>query len=58
MAELPKKVSRDLTIELVDRLDQVFELAFDDWTVPVLKPEERMDKTRPESPLPPVAGPY
>jgi ATP-dependent Lon protease len=58
VAELPKKVSRDLKIQMVDRLDEVFELAFDDWTAPTLKPEERMDKSRPESPLPPAAGPY
>jgi len=53
MAELPKEVRRDLNIKLVDRLDQVFEIAFDGWVVS--KPEEQPGEQRPEVPLvPPV----
>ncbi len=53
MAELPKEVRRDLNIKLVDRLDQVFEIAFDGWVVS--KPEEQPGEQRPEAPLvPPV----
>jgi len=53
MAELPKEVKRDLSIRLVDRLDQVFDLAFDGWTAS--KPEEQVSEQLPEAPpMPPV----
>ncbi|MBM3308503.1 MAG: endopeptidase La, partial [Candidatus Eisenbacteria bacterium] len=53
MAELPKEVKRDLSIKLVDRLDQVFDLAFDGWTAS--KPEEQVSEQLPEAPpMPPV----
>jgi len=51
MAELPKEVKRDLNIKLVDRLDQVFELAFDGWKSS--KAEEQPGEQRPEAPLVP-----
>jgi ATP-dependent Lon protease len=53
VAELPKQVKRDLKIELVEWLDQVFELAFDGWTRPETKRKERTGATRPEPPLAP-----
>jgi ATP-dependent Lon protease len=53
VVELPKQVKRDLKIELVERLDQVFELAFDGWTRPGPKPEERTGSKRPGPPLAP-----
>ncbi len=56
VAELPKMVTRDLKIELVDRLDEVFTLAFDGWEPAPLKPEHP-DGRRPETPIAP-AGPY
>ncbi len=52
LRELPKQVMRDLKIELVDRLDQVFALAFEDW--PTNTWPNRMntpDEPRPEPPL-------
>jgi ATP-dependent Lon protease len=54
VAELPKQVKHDLSIELVEWLDQVFELAFDGWTRPSPKPGER---TGPKRPGPPLAPP-
>ena len=54
LVELPKMVTRDLNIEMVDRLDQVFELAFDEWTVPTPEPE-RTGERHPEPPLSPPA---
>ncbi len=55
LVELPKMVTRDLNIEMVDRLDQVFELAFDEWTFSTPKPEERTGERHPEPPLSPPA---
>jgi ATP-dependent Lon protease len=55
MVELPSDVVRDVKIELVDRLDQVFELAFDGWKLVTVLPEEQLVEKRPEPPLsPPV----
>jgi ATP-dependent Lon protease len=58
MAELPKQVKRDLKIELVDRLDQVFDLAFEEWPRECAKPEPEEPKgaTRAEPPLAPPAA--
>jgi ATP-dependent Lon protease len=54
VAELPKEVKRDLDIRMVDRLDQVFDLAFDGWAAS--KPEEQVGEARPEAqPMPPVS---
>jgi ATP-dependent Lon protease len=53
VAELPKQVKRDLKIELVEWVDEAFELAFDDWTRASVKPEERTGTKRPEPPLAP-----
>jgi len=53
VAELPKQVKSDLKIELVEWLDDVFEMAFDGWTRPESKPKERTGATRPEPPLAP-----
>jgi ATP-dependent Lon protease len=55
VVELPKEVKRDLKIELVDRLDQVFELAFDGWVHAEAKPEGTPGEQRPEPPLAPPA---
>jgi ATP-dependent Lon protease len=57
VAELPKQVRRDLKIELVDRLDQVFALAFYGWEPNVAKTGTPPGQRRPEPPLAP-AGPY
>ena len=61
VAELPKPVKRDLDIKMVDRLDEVLELAFDEWpssgekrTEPTEHPEPT-DGTRPETPFAPQA---
>jgi ATP-dependent Lon protease len=53
VAELPKQVKRDLKIQLVERLDEAFELVFDGWARPEPKPKERTGATRPEPPLAP-----
>jgi ATP-dependent Lon protease len=53
VAELPKQVKRDLKIELVEWLDEVFELTFEGWKRAGAKPEERTGATRPEPPLAP-----
>jgi ATP-dependent Lon protease len=53
VAELPKQVKRDLKIELVDRLDQVFDLAFEDWPRECAKPDEHAEPTRAEPPVAP-----
>jgi ATP-dependent Lon protease len=55
VVELPKDVRHDLNITLVDRLDQVFEIAFDDWKAICSKPEERPAAQRAEPPLAPPA---
>ena len=56
VGEFPKQVTRDLEIELVDNLDQVFALAFEDWDEHVTKPEEEhTGESRPEAPLSPSA---
>jgi ATP-dependent Lon protease len=55
MVELPSDVVRDVKIELVDRLDQVFELAFDGWKLVTVLPEEQPAEKRPEPPLSPPA---
>jgi len=57
VAELPKDVKRDMRIEMVDGLDQVFALAFDGWAEgETAKPVEPVGEReqRPESPLPPA----
>ncbi len=57
VTELPKEVRRDLNIELVERLDQVFDLAFEDWKRVCQKPEEERSGTshaEPPLPLPPA----
>ncbi len=56
VGEFPKQVTRDLKIELVDRLDQVFALAFEDWDEHMAKPEEHTGESRPEAPLSPSAA--
>ncbi len=54
VTELPKQVRRDLNIELVERLDQVFDLAFEGWKRVCPKPEEeRSGTTHAEPPLAP-----
>ncbi len=55
VGEFPKQVTRDLQIELVDSLDQVFALAFEGWDEHVAKPEEHAGESRPEAPLSPSA---
>jgi len=62
VVELPKPVKRDLDIQLVDRLDEVLELAFDEWPKRDEKPTEQAEHpeptdggTRPESPFAPQA---
>ena len=55
VGEFPKQVTRDLKIELVDSLDQVFALAFEGWDEHVAKPEEHAGESRPEAPLSPSA---
>ena len=55
VGEFPKQVTRDLQIELVDSLDQVFALAFEGWDEHVAKPEEHVGESRPEAPLSPSA---
>ncbi len=55
VGEFPKQVTRDLEIELVDSLDQVFALAFEGWDKHVAKPEEHAGESRPEAPLSPSA---
>jgi ATP-dependent Lon protease len=55
VGEFPKQVTRDLKIELVDSLDQVFALAFEGWDEHVAKPEEHVGESRPEAPLSPSA---
>ncbi len=55
VVELPKQVRRDLNIEMVDRLDQVFQIAFEEWEFKSLKPDERASATRAEPPLVPPA---
>jgi ATP-dependent Lon protease len=56
VGELPKQVRRDMKIELVDRLDQVLDLAFEGWDGKAVKPEERKGDKRPEAPLAPPAA--
>ncbi len=56
VGEFPKQVTRDLEIELVDSLDQVFALAFEGWDEHVAKPEEHTGESRPEAPLSPSAA--
>jgi ATP-dependent Lon protease len=55
VCEFPKQVTRDLEIELVDNLDQVFALAFEGWDEHVAKREEHAGESRPEAPLSPSA---
>jgi len=55
VTELPKEVKRDLNIKLVERLDQVFDLAFEGWERECAKPEERPEPKRAEPPLAPPA---
>jgi len=55
MADLPKQVTRDMKIELVDRLDQVLALAFEGWEPSEAKPE-RTGESRPEAPMAPPAA--
>ena len=56
VGEFPKQVTRDLNIELVDSLDQVFALAFEGWDEHIAKPEEEhTGESRPEAPLSPSA---
>jgi ATP-dependent Lon protease len=56
VGEFPKQVTRDLKIELVDNLDQVFALSFEGWDEHVAKPEEHTGESRPEAPLSPSAA--
>ena len=56
VVELPKQVKRDLAIELVEGLDQVFKIAFDGWTDECAKPEEHPSAKRAEPPLAPPAA--
>jgi ATP-dependent Lon protease len=57
MADLPKQVTRDMRIELVDRLDQVLALAFENWEGGLeVKPDERAGEPRPEAPMSPPAA--
>jgi len=56
VGEFPKQVTRDLEIEFVDSLDQVFALAFEGWDEHVAKPEEHTGESRPEAPLSPSAA--
>ena len=56
VVELPKQVKRDLDIELVEGLDEVFKVAFDDWKDECAKPEERPSAKRAEPPLAPPAA--
>ncbi len=55
VGEFPKQVTRDLKIELVDSVDQVFALAFEGWDEHVAEPEEHTGESRPEAPLSPPA---
>jgi ATP-dependent Lon protease len=55
LCEFPKQVTRDLKVELVDRLDQVFAIAFEGWEGLVVKPEEHTGEPRPEAPMAPSA---
>jgi ATP-dependent Lon protease len=55
LCEFPKQVTRDLKVELVDRLDQVFAIAFEGWEGLAVKPEEHTGEPRPEAPMAPSA---